>query len=378
MEEFITKAIQDSMKSVEIDKSMGALETTQATQTEPIVVDKTPIAEPIVSEPVVEPNKENIQEPIKQVEKPLDTPIKTEKTFEELLIEKTKGKVKSIEELESYLEPKSPFFDEEIKRLNDLKASGQEFTPEFWAMQYKDYESLTNPKDILLEAMKLDPEYKGWSEDVLLDLLNDKYKVDEWSEEGEEPNRVERLQSMLLKKDAEKAKAELLKKKEAVTSIKNIDTKALEAQKEQQRLQAEKMQKQFDEYVDTNLVAKTTKISTIIDEKTNETFDYEPTESDKTEAAKIMKGLASDYGVFFNQFKDAEGNIDHKQIFEMLLWVKSKDKIGRMIFSNAKAKGAEEEVKSLNNVNFKKDGTTPAKKSTGWNDAIVKSFIQNI
>lgn len=274
------------------------------------------------------------------------------KSFDELLAETSGGKFKSWKDIEEALQPKEVFADEEIKTLNELRKQGVKFDKEFWDLQSKDFANMKDPDELLKESMRRKPEYAGWTERELQLEIDDKYRRKDWSDEGEEPNETEILNSKRLLRDAELAKQELIKLKESMTIVKQPDTKAIEAQ---QKALAQQKQ-EFEKFVDAEIVGKTSKLTTILDEKTNEAFDFIVTDADKADAAKMLKELYTNANAFWNQFIDAEGKVDYKSIYEMLLWNKGRSTAFKAIYQDAKAKGAEAEIKALKNTNFKAEG----------------------
>jgi len=135
------------LKSVE--ETVDTTESPQETTTE--IAETT--AETTAETPIEE-SAETAEAPTEQ------SPVRT---LEELITEKTGGKFKSYEEIESALN-KDPFHNEEIKLLNDLSKSGQEFDDTFWKLKSKDFKSMTDPEQILLEKMRLDPDYAGYND----------------------------------------------------------------------------------------------------------------------------------------------------------------------------------------------------------------------
>jgi hypothetical protein len=298
-------------------------------------------------------------------EKPTET---TQKSFEEYLAEKTGGKYSKWEDVEAEIKPKDdPFADDEIRTLNELKKQGVKFDKDFWELQTKDFNSMKDPDEILIESMRRNKDYKGWTEKELKLELDEKYRRKEWSDEGDEANEIETLMSKRLLRDAENAKEDLVKLKESLTIVKQPDAKAIEAQQKA----AEQAKLGWETLVGD--IAKTANsLSMIVDEKSKDNFDYTVSDSVRTEAAEIMKELATNPLAVFNQFKNADGSYDNKAIFDMLLWIKSKDNITKAIYQNAKAKGAETEVKGLKNTNFKTDGKPLEQKTGGLVESLKK------
>lgn len=292
----------------------------------------------------------------------------TAKSFEELLEEKTGGKYKKWDDVEPLLAPKeSEFADDEMRTLNALKKQGVKFDKEFWDIQGKDFASMKNPDEILLESMRRSKDYKGWTDKQLLLELDDKYRKKDWSEEGEEPNEIEELMTARKLRDSENAREELMKLKDSLTIVKQPDLKAIEAQKEA----VEQNRKAWKAIVE-EVSGKTSKLSVKIDEKTNESFDFDVSDSDRKEAKEIMEQLGEDPLALFHQFKNAEGKYDNQAVYDAIVrFIKADDRV-KVAYQTARSKGAESEVRGLKNTNFKTDGHQAEEKKRGLAEALAE------
>ena len=56
-----------------------------------------------------------------------------------------------------------------------------------------------------------------------------------------------------------------------------------------------------------------------------------------------------------SRFKKADGSYDNQGVYEAILRFNTQDKTAKIIHQNAIAKGKDDEVRSLKNVNFKTD-----------------------
>jgi len=324
---------------------------------------------------VVEPKAET---PV--AETPTETPvaetivaddIKPTKTWEQEFEERNGGKYKSWDEVDKLINaPKEdPFADDEIKTLNELKKQGVKFDNDFWELQTKDFANMKDPDKILLESMKRNKDYEGWSDKQLLLELDEKYRRKEWSDEGEEPNEIEELMSARLLRDSKKAKEDLINLKESMTVLKPQDPKIFEEQQKQLERQKEEWNKTVED-----IAGSTLKLTTIVDDKTKESLEYEVTDTNRKAATEIMKQLGSDPLALFSQFKSADGKYDNKSIYDAVLrFITSNDAV-KIAYQNAKAKGAEAEVKGLKNVDFKTDGTSTPTKKGGLAEALKQSI----
>jgi hypothetical protein len=278
------------------------------------------------------------------------------KTFNELIAERTQGKYKNYEEIETALTPKEVFANDQLKNINELIKNGATNMDEVLAYYGKDFSSMTDAESILKTEMKMSGKYEGWSDSELTLLIDDKYKRNEWTEEGEDTNSTEKLQSKLLLRDSAEAKQKLIDKQDQLTIVKEPTQDEQNAWK----AEVEKGQNDWNSYVDSELGSKVTKLSTVIDEKSNEVFDYVYSDAERQGASEMMKSLNADMKFFWNQFNNAEGKLDYKKVYEMLLWNGSKDKMLKVAVRNARAEGAEKEVRDSKNITLgtkKNDGT---------------------
>lgn len=337
MEEIAQEMSEANKAKVQATLPATTEEVVVDTPTEPIVVDSslTPeITEPIVTEtPVTE------------------TPIPS-KTLEETLAEWTGGKVKSKEDIEQLLTPKElKFANPEIARLNELVEQGVALDEEFWKLQSKDFKSL-DPEQVLIEAMRQDKNYQGWTDKELKLELDDKYKRKEWGEEGEIPTDAELLARKRYERDVAIEREKLNQLKESRTVVRKPNEADIQA-----RAQAEaKMQKEWEQVIESSVIPKADKLSTLIDEKSNDRVDFAVPESDKKEVLDVMKQMRTNLEPFWNQFKNPKGEFDYNKIYDLLILSKHKDNLVKIVAQNYKAKGAEEEVKRIKNINFKSDG----------------------
>jgi len=158
-----------------------------------------------VQEPATEITKEEVEPP---------------KSFEQILEEKSGGKYKHWEDVQTELTPKNPFANEQIEKFNELAKQGVKLDRNFWDIQGKDFTAITDPEEILKEEMRLSGDYEGWSEQELDLELNEKYKKDDWVDEDAEPTVTKQLMSKRILRDSEKARETLIKKQADLTIVK--------------------------------------------------------------------------------------------------------------------------------------------------------------
>lgn len=281
------------------------------------------------------------------------------KTLEEYIAEKSGGKFKTWDEIESKINaPKVEFANEEIQKLNELAAKGIKLDKEFFEIQNKDYETTQDASFILKDALRYRDNMKGLSETTLNVQLNKKYNYDEWKDKDQDDMTPEDLANEeIMLRDAEEAQSWLINFKKERTLPTQVDPKAIEAKNEQDRL----AQENWEKYVDAELHSKVTNLTTPIEIENGEVkekFVYEISESDRKEISNTMKLMTSDINVLFNRFmyKDEQGNtqINHRKVFEMLVKEKSYDTAVKNAYKDGKAEGAKNFVeKDLKNIDFK-------------------------
>jgi hypothetical protein len=315
--------------------------------------------------------------PVAETTKPVETekqPEVAHKSFEELLSERSGGKFKDWNEIEPLLTSQEEL-DEEIKHLAELKKQGVKFDKDFWNVQTSDYENMTDAVDILAEAMRLKPEYKGWSREEIEWEIKNKYQVNKWSVEGEEPNQeqieIESIMSKRMERDASNDKQWLIDKKKSYINYKKADPQAeLQAQENERRAQ-----ENWEKFVDEELVAKVPKLSFKIDD--NDSFDFEISASDKKDISSTMKSMTKDLNVFWNQFTDDKGNLDQKKVYELLVWNKNREAISKLIHQAAYAKGAEKEIRTIKNAEVTSTQTSATQKSD-WREQARAQIEKNL
>jgi len=276
------------------------------------------------------------------------------KSFEEYLAEKTGGKFKKWEEVESVMNaPKDQFVDDEVRHWNELKKKGAKLDRTFFELQSLSLESLKTPKDILLQSMKLKEENSGLSDKTLLFQIEKKYGLSNWIEKEETELTDEDIANMeLLGRDAKIEYNWLQNYKKERTFVPEVDPAVAQQQADAKAA----WQASWDRYVDDNLYGKVTGISVQIDPATNDSFEYKISEVDRKEMGDIMKTLPKDVNAIFRPFlqEDAQGNpsINHEKVYEMLLKYKIFDQAVSKARQDGEALGAKKELKKIKNVGF--------------------------
>lgn len=354
----------------------GAFGGTQPAKAEivPPVVEK---VEPVI-EKVVEPVKVEKVEPV--IEKTVDTPVKI-KSFEEELSERTEGKYKSFDDIKKDLEaPKGEtFFDDEIKHFNELKKKGVKIDKEFLELQSKDFDTM-KPMEIHIEALKLKDENKGLSDRTLAIKLNKLYNISEWMEKNEEDmTDDDKANEEMFAHDANLNKEALKKFKNERTLFKEPDPVATEAMAKEAKSRQEKWEKD----VDNDLVAKTEKFSTEVEDKETKekiVFDFKISDEDKKEAAIVMKSLPKGLDAYIGRHvtKDASGNyqVNHAGVYGDYLKAKNFDKAMALAVEYGKEQGKLLAEKHAKNTSFgATESGTIKTVETGLAGAVRKAAI---
>lgn len=328
---------------------------------------KTPAA-PVVEEPIVAPIVEKIEEPI--IEKAAETikaqepitelaPVVERKSFDEEFSERFDGKFKSADEIKAILNaPKTDeFADDEVRKINDLKKKGIKIDQEFFEIQNlnltPDSKGEVDTKYVLLETLKRKPETKGYDKEMLEHHIDRKYNVSEWIDKDDADLTVDdKINRATMMRDAQEGLTFLTELKAERTFVKPVDESIVRKQNEERDASF----RMFDSIVDSDVVAKVQNLSTVIDDKTGEKFDYKISEADGKEYGNLMKALARGEKNLFDQFAytDDKGakQINHQKVFEMLIKNKNYDQAVKNAFNDGKAVGAKAEIKELKNVNF--------------------------
>jgi hypothetical protein len=301
-----------------------------------------------------------------------------EKSFEENLKEKSGGKYSKWEDVESLLNSKDPFANDNIKRLNELASKGIDVTSrEFLELQSLDVDKIERSDDILFEKWKRSEDGEGLSEKTIRAEINKKYNVNEWiDKEDSELTEDDIANQEKMLRDAIKSKEWLKTYKEERVLEKQVDPKVQEAMAEEQRVNLANWEK----YVESDLLNKVTKYTTPIlkDGKPVGEFNFEIPDQDKAEVGAIVKGLPKDTNVFFNQFfkrgEDGKVTRDDVALIDMMLKAKNYDKAVALAYSDGAAKEALRIEKESKNTNFKAaEAGSSAKIHSNVNDALSEA-----
>jgi hypothetical protein len=299
-----------------------------------------------------------------------------EKSFDELYAERiakeTGGKFKSISEIVEAAQSQQPAYaSEEIKQLNEYVKGGGKLDEQFWYLKSSDFSKLT-PEQVHLEAMSLNPEYKGYSREELMLELDDKYRRDEWSENAEERDKRELLARKRFERDAEMERERLLELQQKTSFSPKQPTEAERREAEQA---AQKQKEEWDDFVENEIISKTPKLSSPIDDKGEDIFDFEIPQATQQKISEVVKEMRTDVNAFWNLFKNDRGEYDFKAIYETLVLRENREDILKLIAKNYRAVGAKEEIKRIKNINFKTDGRSVDTKKETAQEKTAKNLM---
>ncbi len=347
-------------------------------QKAPEVVEQTPVAEVKIEEAKVEETKveETKVEPV----------VVKEKSIDELIAEKTGGKIAKWEDVEKVLNAPKEELDAEVKHWNELKKKGIKLDKEFFDLQALEIEKvgtneysgpLDDPRNLLVEALK---RKTGLSEDTIRFQLEKKYNLSEWQEKEEGDLTIEdKANREIMMMDAESELNWLKNYKAERTFVKAVDPAEIAKVEAEQRQQREN----FEKYIDEELFTKVKNLTVVTDDKTGEAFEYKVSEADRKDISNLMKSFASDGQALFNRYaeKDINGNVSMNQekLFRDLLKAKAFDEAVKHARNDGKAEGEKKFIKEdLKNIDFKQnEGQVNASAPRTEAEAIAQALQKN-
>jgi hypothetical protein len=295
------------------------------------------------------------------------------KSFDELLAERTGGKFNKWEEIESTINsPKDDFYDDDVRRINELKKQGVNLDRQWFEMQTRDYENMEDPAEILAEAMKI--ENPKLTDKEIAYEIRSKYQLDKWIKEDQdedditpEQRELEEIMSIKMVREAEEKRDELIKRRDAQSwkVPKNPETEAKAI------AEAKAMQESWEKNVD-EVNSNFSKLTNSVSEK--EAFDYVLDESEKKDVSNMMKQMGSNANVFWNQFVK-DGKIDQQKVYETIVKSRNYDKAVVAAYQKGLATGQEQEVKNLKNIDFKGDSKPTSHAPNDWSTAFAESVF---
>lgn len=282
------------------------------------------------------------------------------KTFEELLAERTGGKIKDWKEVEAKLnETKVEFANEQAQKINDFIKNGGKFDNDWLYFQNTNFDEISEPDVLIAEAMRL--REPGITDKEIAYRIKEEYKTDEWSEEENETTEVEEVMSAKMLREANKAKQEL-KDYQKKTSF-AIPKKSEEDISKEATLKDE-VQKNWEKEIEESMNGFE-KVPVKIDDK--ETFDVMVSKEEKESLSQFTKSLGKDVNLFWNKFLNEKGNIDLKKLQQYIYKAENFDNAIKATAIQYSAKGKEGVVKDIKNIKFNQDAKSdmPTNKTMG-------------
>ena len=285
----------------------------------------------------------------------------SEKSFEDLLAEKTNGKFKNYEEIESLLSSKetsSSFANEQIEKLNDYVAKGGD-VQEYLRTQTADYEKMEE-LDLVKNHLKF--QNQDLKSDEVDLLFNSQYKLDEDLYTNDEI----KLSKIKLRTDAKKAKKEL-------TSFQ--DESSVPKQHRQQvanKKQTEENTKLWAEKIDKSL-SDFKEVSFDINDK-GEKFSYALSE----EAINTVKSSNKNLSEFWNRYVNEDGSENIAKLNNDMAALNNLDSIVRSAFAQGLSKGKGDIIDDIKNPSYTPDSKSSSGKSLSIAEQISAELRKNM
>jgi hypothetical protein len=292
---------------------------------------------------------DNTGEPIKNTEPTSTTP---NVNWEEM----TNGKYKSWDELAPIVEeyeklksaPQESFAHESVKKFNDYVAKGGKVDKEWMKKAFMDYDAIENPYEILSEKFSLE----GLSPDEIEYKLVSEYGS-EMDPEGD--SLEERAMRAKVKREVDKARAELKKYQDEVVWTAEGDDKLSKFLSEQQAQQEAYLAqvKQINEKLDKEIQSvKLNKIPISVTDKDanlniNVEFDAGDTKDVMTYVSELTKNTGQ---AVYDRYKKEDGTFDLVRMATDEYKLRNFDEILRKVAVNAYSKGAKNEVMGIKNI----------------------------
>jgi hypothetical protein len=305
------------------------------------------------------------------------------KSFEDYIAERTGGKHKSWEEIESLInkpgETSFKYNSEIAEKVDKYIASGGKIDENWFKLQTKDYSTIENPIELFRERMKIEnPEL---SEVEIEYELNERYKLDQWEDEDETP-----LQQAMSAKIAREAKQALdfltdYQNKSSIFKGKTPEqTEAEMAANAQLEEAAKAARNQFSEEVRAT-VTEIEKLKFTPIEGFD--IDYNLSADEKNAVADVVASLYDGSTRLLEPYLKRSGDqvtgIDIKGLATKLAKAEIFDNVIKKIAQESKAAGAANVVKNQKNINFTTESkSTNEAKPTDTNSVIANYFANKL
>ena len=266
----------------------------------------------------------------------------TEKSFEDLLAEKTNGKYKTYEEIESLLSSKetsSSFANEQMEKLNDYVSKGGD-VQEYLKTQTANYDEMD---ELALVKSHLKFNNQDLENDEVNLLFNSQYKLDEDVYTADEI----KLSKIKLRSDAKKAKKELksFQKESSVPKQHREQVNNKKHAEETSRIWNEKIDKSLNDFKE---------ISFDINDK-GEKFAYSLSE----EAVENIRTSNKNLSEFWNRYVNKDGSENITKLNKDMATLNNLDSIVRSAFAQGLSKGKGDVIDDIKNPSY-----TPETKNT--------------
>jgi hypothetical protein len=341
---------QESMASLIADSlggkvnDNGEIEAKDVTITDANGLIDTPTSD--AGQPQIEPPKTTNNEPDGKIIN--DTPNGKQednsslKSFDDLLAEKSNGKFKSWEEIESLSNPKTEFANDLVSKLNDFAKKFEDPNMAldlFLKTQTTDFNQLSAEDAVKMKIRMDNPELTEKEIDY---EFKSTYKLDE----GEYDEDTVELAKLKLEREAKKAKSELTQLQQEIAVNGDKDPAQLAEAQKQYEENKNNWYKQSEQ-----AIKSLDKLSFKINE--NENFDWQFDDKDKNEALNITKELYESSANFFKMFQDDKGNYDQAKIASAYLKLKKFDDIVGAAVERALNTAKDGMLREMKNSSFK-------------------------
>ena len=313
-----------------------------------------------------------------------DTPTGT-KSFEDYIVEKTGGKHKSWEEIDSLINnpnASAPKYNSEIaEKVDKYIASGGTIDENWFKKQTTDYSAVENPIDLFREQMKLkNPEM---SEVEIEYEINERYKLDQW--EDDDDSSLQQAMSAKIAREANEARKFLVENQEKSSIFNKGKTPEQVDADNKLAEQITEEAKQFRTKFDGDVRAAVSEI-----EKLQFTpiegfeIDYVLSSEEKEAVSNVVSSLYDGSTKMLEPYLTKNGDqitgIDLKALATKLAKAEIFDSVLKKVAQESKAQGALNIVKNQKNINFSADsksGNEPGK-TMDSNSVIAAHFASKL
>ena len=284
----------------------------------------------------------------------------SEKSFEDLLAEKTNGKYKTYEEIESLLSSKetsSSFANEQMAELNDYVAKGGD-VQEYLKTQTADYDEMD---ELSLVKSHLKFNNQDLKSDEVDLLFNSQYKLDEDVYTADEI----KLSKIKLRSDAKKAQKELqsFQKESSVPKQHREQVNRQKQTEENERLWAEKIDKSLSDFKNVDFD---------INDK-GEKFSYELSK-DAIENVRTSNKNLSD---FWNRYVNEDGSENITKLNKDMATLNNLDSIVRSAFAQGLSKGKGDIIDDIKNPSYTPESKNTPDKPLSIQEQIAEELRKN-